>query len=83
MTTTVEKPNFSKVHCFECDKPVRNFRTTFFLGKDGGLSRYGAICEKCIKKVRSRRNIIISGDDAIISSKDLAKEAITAFKRNK
>jgi len=83
MKSRVEEPNFEKVHCFECDRPVRKYRVIFFLGKEEGLPRYGAICEKCLKHVKSRKLVILSGNDVLAKSEDVAKNALKAFKRNK
>ncbi|RLI69217.1 hypothetical protein DRO91_07965 [Candidatus Heimdallarchaeota archaeon] len=82
MKAQAEKPNFEKIHCFECDRPVREYYVIFFLGKEGGLPRYGAICEKCLKRVKSRKLVILSGNDVLAKSEDVAKKALKAFKRN-
>jgi peptidoglycan/xylan/chitin deacetylase (PgdA/CDA1 family) len=75
--------NFEKVYCFECDMLVSEYSTIFFLEKEYGLPRYGAICKKCLKKANNRKIVVLTNDDVVLYSGKVVKDALRAFKRNR
>jgi len=79
----VEKPDFRKIYCFECDTLVSDFYGVYFLEKGGGLPRYGAICKKCLKCVNSRKIVVLSGDDLITRPGKVVKDAFTTFRKKR
>ena len=83
MQKRIKKFNFEKIYCFECNEPVREYFTTFFLEKEHGLPRYGAICKKCIKRANNRKITVLTEDDIVLSSGKVVKDALNRFNKAK
>jgi hypothetical protein len=75
----VENPDFSKVHCWECDKLVETYYVTFFLD-EGGLPRHGSVCSECRPIVKDRKIIVLS--DPPLKPTDVAKKMADSFKNS-
>lgn len=83
MKVEAEKPDFTAIYCFECDRPVREYKTVFFLEKESDVPRYGAICKKCLKSVNNRKIFVLSGDDVIMRPGKVIEDAFQVFKKKR
>ncbi len=73
-----EEPDFSKIHCWECNKEMETSYSVFFIDENG-CNRYGAVCKKCYPKVKARRITVVY--DGIVSLNKVTRNATAVLNK--